>query len=150
VATHAPLSRQASLDLLGSVPFGRVVFSQRALPAIRPVNHAVDGGEIIIRTDLGSALSVETTLSGGIVVAYEADAIDAATRTGWSVVVTGAATTVTDADEIARYERLLQPWVDGAKDWVIRISVDLITGQRLVPPTGEGRTSSPTVRSSPR
>jgi hypothetical protein len=87
-------------------------------------------------------LSVETTLSGAIIVAYEADAIDAAIRTGWSVVVTGTATAVTDADEIARYERLLQPWIDGAKDTVIRISVDLITGQRLVPAAGEGQTSS--------
>lgn len=117
------------MALLGSVPLGRVVFTHRALPAIRPVNHIVDNGHVIIRTSLGSGVS--GAVGAGQVVAYEADAIDTETRTGWSVVVTGMARLVDDADDLARYERLLDPWVDGRKDCVIRIPPDLVTGYRL-------------------
>jgi hypothetical protein len=118
------------MALLGSVPFGRVVFTHRALPAIRPVNHIVDNGEVVIRSSLGSGIS--GAAGTGMVVAYEADALDPVTRTGWSVVVTGLARVVVDADDIARYERLLDPWVDGRMDCVIRISPDLVTGYQLV------------------
>src|SRR5690242_16473118 len=51
----AELPKDESLRLLASVPFGRVVFTARALPAVRPVNHMIDGGRIIIRTSLLSA-----------------------------------------------------------------------------------------------
>jgi nitroimidazol reductase NimA-like FMN-containing flavoprotein (pyridoxamine 5'-phosphate oxidase superfamily) len=118
------------LALLGSVPFGRVVFTDRALPAIRPVNHIVDGASVIIRSSLGSG--IRAAAGKGLVVAYEADAIDPDTRTGWSVVVTGMAQVVADADDIARYERLLDPWVDGRMDCVIRIPADLVSGYQLV------------------
>ena len=129
--THlSAISPDRCLALLGSVPYGRVVFTHRALPAIRPVNHIVDNGNLIIRSSLGAGIT--GAAGNGLVVAYEADAIDAATRTGWSVVVTGLARLVHDADDIARYERLLDPWVDGRLDCVIRIPPDLVTGYRLV------------------
>jgi hypothetical protein len=38
------LPRQESLRLLGGVPFGRIVYTVRALPAIVPVRHLVDSG----------------------------------------------------------------------------------------------------------
>jgi hypothetical protein len=139
MATLQPLSRQRSLDLLASVPFGRVVFSQRALPAIRPVNHLIDGEDVIIRSNLGSALGAEATLGGAIVVAYEADMIDAAARTGWSVVVTGTARMVLDEGDLKRYEQTLRSWIDGDKNTMIRISTELVTGFELVsarPDTG--------------
>lgn len=123
------LTRQESLRLLASVSFGRIVFTRDALPAIRPVNHIIDHGAIIIRTHLGSAL-----LSAiGIVVAYEADDIDPHEHVGWSVIVTGLATRVVNDDEMARYERLLRPWVNGQRNEIIRIRPELVTGFRLAP-----------------
>lgn len=115
------------LTLLASVPFGRVVFTQRALPAIRPVNHLVDDGNVIIRTDPDSAVGT----AAGSVVAYEADQIDPVTRSGWSVVVTGVARLVTDQAEVARYLGLLDAWVEGGRDRVLRIPPDLVTGYEL-------------------
>src|SRR5215470_18115310 len=85
----AELPKDEALRLLASVPFGRVVFTARALPAVRPVNHLVDGT--------------------GTVVAYEADEIDPATHQGWSVVVVGRAVPVTDELHRLRYRELLQP-----------------------------------------
>ena len=131
----AELPRAESLRLLASVPFGRVVFTARALPAVRPVNHLVDGSRIIIRTSLGSALSADVD-DVGTVVAYEADEIDPVTRRGWSVVVVGRALPVTDGLLSARYRKALQPWAAGHRDEVIAISTDMVTGYRLLPPDG--------------
>jgi hypothetical protein len=122
------------MSRLASVPFGRVVFTQRALPAIRPVNHLVDDGNVIIRTTLGTGIG--SAAGRGTVVAYEADAIDAETRTGWTVVVTGVAQMVTEPRDLARYQELLQPWIDGDRNCVVRIPAELVTGYELVPGQG--------------
>lgn len=130
--TLQELSRHEALDLLGSVRMGRVVFTARALPAIRPVNHALVDGQVIIRTNLGSTVASVTSKQPDTVVAYEADEIDAETRTGWSVVVTGVARLVTDPAERERYEALVRPWVYPEADCVLRIRPDLVSGFRLV------------------
>lgn len=66
-----------------------------------------------------------------MVVAYEADAIDPVTHLGWSIVITGYACPVTDADEVARFVSLLRPWVGHPTTGALRIRPDLITGFRL-------------------
>ncbi|MGK5545577.1 pyridoxamine 5'-phosphate oxidase family protein [Streptomyces sp. URMC 127] len=134
------LTRTESLRLLRTVSLGRVVFTRRALPAIRPVNHVVDGGHIVIRTHEGAALAGLAATAhppGGpvrrVVVAYEADSIDPVTHLGWSVVVTGYCAPVTDPRELARYATLLTPWWDERMDYAVRIRPSLVTGVRLVP-----------------
>nr|WSY57708.1 pyridoxamine 5'-phosphate oxidase family protein [Streptomyces sp. NBC_00886] len=124
-----------ALRLLGSVPMGRIAFTRQALPTIRPVNHIVDDGNIVIRTHEGAALTSRTLQADGpgVVVAYEADAIDPDTHLGWSVVVTGYAHLVTDTRELARYQALLRPWAGQPMDYAVRIRPDLVTGLRLVP-----------------
>jgi Pyridoxamine 5'-phosphate oxidase len=120
------------MRLLGSVSLGRIVFTARALPAIRPVTHLVDGDYVIIRTDSGAAITSELRAEAGTVVAYEADVIDLAEHLGWSVIVVGVAHRVIDMDEAAFHRRALRPWVSGAKDQVIAIHADMVTGFRLV------------------
>ncbi|WP_433192573.1 pyridoxamine 5'-phosphate oxidase family protein [Nocardia sp. CA-107356] len=127
------LDRATALELLATVPVGRVVFSRNALPAIRPVNHIVEeDGLVIVRTRLASRLTSAVHANSGVVVAYQADEIDPHLRTGWSVVVTGLARTITDPTRIARYERLLHSWADGIMDTVIEIEPALVSGIRLV------------------
>jgi hypothetical protein len=120
------------MRLLGSVSLGRIVFSARALPAIRPVCHLLDGDHIIIRTDRNAAITSELRADAGTVVAYETDAIDMAKHLGWSVIVVGVAHRVIDPDEAAFYCQALRPWAGGAKDQVIAIHADMVTGFRLV------------------
>ncbi|MER6631252.1 pyridoxamine 5'-phosphate oxidase family protein [Streptomyces sp. NPDC000987] len=129
------LDSAEALQLLGSVSFGRIVFTQHALPTIRPVNHVLDEGDIVIRTHEGAALTSRTRQAGspGVVVAYEADTIDPATHLGWSVVVTGYAHLVTDPVLLTRYQSMLHPWVGQAMDFAVRIRPDLVTGIRLTP-----------------
>lgn len=119
------------MRLLASVPIGRVVFTQRALPAVRPVNHMVDGNDIIIRSHPGAAIVFAADQGAGVVVAYEADQISPVTRTGWTVIVTGTARLVHDAADAARYESLLRPWIAGEMSQIIRVSADIVTGYNL-------------------
>jgi pyridoxamine 5'-phosphate oxidase-like protein len=127
--------------LLSSVPLGRVVFSQDAMPAIRVVSHLVEDGAIIIRSPQGAVIAGQTRLAGsaaagrgvaGTVVCYEADAMDTVRRTGWSVVVTGMARLVRDPAALARYSRLLSTWAaDGAGD-VVAIEPGIVSGRRVI------------------
>lgn len=125
------LTRTQALELLSSVPLGRLVFTHHALPAIRPVNHLVEGETIIVRATAGAAI---TSAAGrdGVVVAYEADAIDVARQVGWSVIVVGTARLLTDEMAAARYRARLQPWLSGPVDDVITINADVVTGYRMV------------------
>ncbi|MEU9397587.1 pyridoxamine 5'-phosphate oxidase family protein [Streptomyces sp. NPDC048324] len=123
------LGREECLALLAGVPFGRVGFTRQALPVIRPVNHLVDGGTVVIRMHPGSAMARHTTVDE--VVVYEADDLDARGRTGWSVMVTGRASLITAPWEAARYRALLVPWTDRDVDEIVRIQADLVTGYRL-------------------
>lgn len=139
------LDRAEAMELLASVDYGRVVFTQNALPAIRVVNHIVDQDAVIMRTQLATKLStvVRARTSPGV-LAYQADDLDRQAQLGWSVVVTGRAHTVTDPGRLARYEQLLRPWVNDVMDTVIAIDAEIVTGIRIVSdnpaPAPHGRT----------
>lgn len=127
------LSWEESLELLGGVPVGRVVFSLRALPAVRVVNHVLDDGAIVFRTHEDAAIVRTAGTPAGSVVAYQADAIDGRDRSGWSVVVTGVARLVTDPAATTRYLGILEPWVEGERGQVIRIEPEIVSGFLLTP-----------------
>jgi hypothetical protein len=131
------LTAPESLRLLASVSLGRVVFTHRALPAIRPVSHLLVGNKIIIIASLGGGISAPADSQGqpsadGTIVAYEADSIDPDTHLGWSVVVIGQAELVLDQAEIAGYRAVLRPWPGGQAGDVIAIRTALVSGLRLV------------------
>lgn len=120
-----------SWQLLGSVSLGRVVFTMKAMPAIRPVNHLIDDETIIIRSHLGAAITGRAAAGDGAVVCYEADDLDPVRHTGWSVIATGMARLVREPAAITRYQQLLEPWAAGQMDYVISIKPQVITGIRL-------------------
>jgi len=65
-------------------------------------------------------------------VAFEADELDFATHTGWSVTIVGTAQEVTDPAEIARLEDIgLITWASGERKHFVRIKPGVITGRRL-------------------
>lgn len=125
------ISDEESMALLGSVSLGRIGFSLRALPAIRPVNHILDNGDIVIRSHFGAEIVTAADSMRGVVVAYEADQFDLDEGQGWSVVVTGVAVIVRDPAQVARYRSSIHPWVNGQMDYVLRIHPEIITGLRL-------------------
>jgi Pyridoxamine 5'-phosphate oxidase len=126
-----PMTRQQALDKLASAPFGRVVFTEHALPALRQVNHLIDHGRIIIRSHPDAAITNRADHGRGSVVLYQADDIDPHTRTGWSVTVTGLAHRIQDPVQAAHYKQLLHPWVAGNMSEVISMDAEIINGFEL-------------------
>ncbi|MCZ4124847.1 MULTISPECIES: pyridoxamine 5'-phosphate oxidase family protein [Streptomyces] len=132
----ATLDPDEALKLLGTVSLGRIVFTRHALPAVCPVNHIIEAGDIVFRLFDGGDIAALMAPDDcpGIVVAYEADAIDPVTDLGWSVVVTGYVLPVTDGRDSRdgqRYGELLRPLVGGPMGCVLSIRPGLITGFRL-------------------
>ncbi|MFF3464190.1 pyridoxamine 5'-phosphate oxidase family protein [Streptomyces sp. NPDC001984] len=125
------LDRQECLRLLAKAAVGRIVHTRQALPAVLPVNFALDDdGTVLLRTSAASEL---VRAIDGSVVAFEADQVDVATQSGWSVVVTGAATVVTDAEEHERLARTgPRSWAPAPREVFVRIAPELVTGRELV------------------
>ena len=134
--TLEQLSRDECLRLVGQVPFGRIVYTRQALPAVELVNFALDDGDIVIRTDSSGKLAAATR---GAVVAFEADSVDAATHAGWSVTIVGYSRAVTDGADIRHLEQSgLVPWAPGMHDHFIRISPEIVNGRRIAAPVPTG------------
>lgn len=125
------LGREDALGLLARAPFGRVVFTHRALPTVRPVNHIVADGEVVIRTRLTTTFGQAVTSAGGLIVAYQADEIEPHSRLGWSVVVTGTAYVITDPDRVASLTPQVKSWLDHEMDGLIAIKPQVVNGFRL-------------------
>ncbi|KAB8190337.1 pyridoxamine 5'-phosphate oxidase family protein [Nonomuraea phyllanthi] len=124
------LSTEECFALLSSAPIGRIVFTDRALPAVQPVNFYLDGRSVVIRTSPGSKLAAATRHA---VVAFEADEFDTELRTGWSVTAVGQARAVTDPAELDRLARLpLMSWAPGDRDHYIVVDAEQISGRRIV------------------
>lgn len=123
------LSREESLALLASVPVGRVVYTDRALPAILPVNYVLDRDAVVFRTEPGSKLAAAMREA---VVAFEADSFDATTHSGWSVMVVGRSRLVDDDHEIERLAKLdLGTWVQGNREHFVKIDLTQVSGRRI-------------------
>ena len=121
------------LQLLTTVPVGRVSFFAEGEIVVLPVNHVMDGQDPVFRTAHGSKLSAA---EGQDVVAFEADDYDERTRCGWSVLVNGRAHAIYEEAEIQRLNRLgLRPWVSAAdRPFWIRIRPTTISGRRIPGP----------------
>jgi len=127
------LTDEQSREALTRAEVGRVVFTDRALPAVLPVTYIVDDDTIVIRTARGSRLA---RAADGAVLAFETDDLNRSTRSGWSVVVTGEGYLETDPDEQARLAELLEPWVPGVKAVFIRIPLTVVSGREVVGAAG--------------
>jgi len=125
----ADLPRAECLRLLGTVAIGRISYTRQALPAVEPVNFALDDGAIVIRTNAGGKLAAATCRA---VVAFQADRLDLVLRSGWSVTVVGRCEEVTDAADVARLNELaLDSWAPGARNHFLRIVPTIVTARKL-------------------
>jgi len=123
------LSTDECLVLLGQAKVGRVGVSVRAIPEIFPVNFCIIEGAIVFRTGEGTKLHAATH---DAMLALEVDDFDAHVRHGWSVLVIGRSSEVTEPSEINAARRLLSDtWVPTERYHVIRIVPERVTGRRI-------------------
>ena len=127
--TH-DLSREDCARLLRAGVAGRVAIGTPTGPHIVPVNYAVNGESILIRT---TAYSLLGTYGRGAQLCFEVDQFDYELERGWSVVVRGRATFVSDQDELAELARSWEPrpWADGQRNLIVRIPWTEVTGRQL-------------------
>jgi hypothetical protein len=126
--------------LLASVPIGRVVVTQQALPAVSPVHFAVVDDGIVFRASAGGAVA---TGASDAIVAFEADQVDAGSGSGWSVVVVGQAREIPDGAGRSRGGGLgLRSWAPQQPSCLIRLSLDRISGRRT-PSASSGEEHTP-------
>ncbi len=125
------LTEQECGELLQPGGVGRVGVTIHGLPVITPVNYAYVDGDVLFRTGEGTKLDAATQRA---VIAFEVDAYDTETRSGWSVLVVGRSTMITDPHELDRlhsYE--INAWANGDRSNYVRLRPELITGRRIVP-----------------
>jgi uncharacterized protein len=128
------LTKSECFELLARERLGRVAFVDDLGPIVVPVNFVLDRHMVVFRTDDGTKLDAAVR---GSRVAFEIDGVDAAARSGWSVLIRGEAVEVTGAAELARLRKLpLDPWAPGAKTHYVRILPAVLTGRRILASAG--------------
>jgi uncharacterized protein len=116
-------------ELLAGRHLTRLALVDARGPVILPVNYVVYGDAPVFRTDPGTKLDAAAEAAA---VAFEVDATDEATRTGWSVVVRGTLGEVTDPEDLERLRALpLYPWAPGDKARYVRVALASLTGRRI-------------------
>lgn len=114
-------------EMLRIQSIGRIAVASDSRVDVFPVNFSLDNHSILIRTNAGRKLSWARDRE----VAFEVDSFDPRSRSGWSVVVHGSVTDLTD-----RAAELLatttQPWT-GEKDFLLQLVPSSISGRRIAP-----------------
>lgn len=119
------LSLEECQGVLAASQMGRVGAIVNGRPVIVPAAYASDGPRLLVRID-GNFLDEAMHR-----VAFEVEAVDAKTGTGWSVVVQGAASEVTDEQEIRELEHGPAAAATGRPSRWIHIRPGHIIGRRL-------------------
>lgn len=124
------LDRLECLRLLGSVSICRVGVTIGALPAILPVGFVLRGDLLLIGSVAGPVLRAAFA---DAVVAVEADQIDEADHSGWSVLVRGRSFEVTDPAQIAAAAAIGPPGWAGSDGHLVAVHAHTVSGHRIVP-----------------
>lgn len=125
------LDRGESLELLTAKKVGRIGFLAEDGPVVLPMNYVLSGDHIVVRT---VAFGVVARSAIDQRVAFEVDDVDDFLEAGWSVLVSGAATMLTD-DQLQQLKSATSPdpWAEGVRTLFLSIACDQISGRRLLP-----------------
>jgi uncharacterized protein len=101
-------------------------------PVLRPVNFAVHGRSVWLRTGEGRILAAAKARRP---VSFVVSSIDRLEHVGHSVVVIGRLAERTKEDDVP--ELRLRPWVHSDKHHLVALSIDEVSGRRIARRTGE-------------
>jgi nitroimidazol reductase NimA-like FMN-containing flavoprotein (pyridoxamine 5'-phosphate oxidase superfamily) len=114
-------------DRLRRAQVGRIAVCTADGPVIIPVNYAMDGDSVVVRTSSYSEVAAHALGQA----AFEIDDIDSDMQRGWSVLVVGTAQPIEDVDAIIEsgLGTSLRPWAPGVRNMFIRITPRRVTGR---------------------
>lgn len=134
--TDVAEARSARLEHLGEVecwslladsPLGRIAAPGPQGIELLPVNHAVDGHRLVVRTEADGRLH---QAADGRELVFEADGWDE--HSAWSVVVRGTARPLELAEEVRRAAGLgIQAWAPIESDVFVELDPASVTGRRI-------------------
>jgi transcriptional regulator with XRE-family HTH domain len=124
----ATLTADECRALIAPGGVGRVLFVEAGRgPVAVPVNYRMDGDHVVFRTGDGTRLADSLQQAG---VSFDIDQFDEALAEGWSVLLTGTASVITEPDELHRVSSLgIVPWAGGDRHMYVRLRVREITGR---------------------
>jgi nitroimidazol reductase NimA-like FMN-containing flavoprotein (pyridoxamine 5'-phosphate oxidase superfamily) len=113
--------RQAEIGRLGVLIDGK--------PTVFPVCHVYDRHAIAFPTNEGTKMHAALSWP---YVGFEVDGLDPDGSSGWSVMISGKAEPVDDADERRRLSEMRSvPWRDSSQVGWMRVIPDEVTGRRI-------------------
>ncbi len=121
------LDDEQAWKLIEGTRHGRLVVTVAGEPDIFPVNYAVGGRKLYLRTAPGNKLA-ELTINSKVL--FETDGI--LSDEAWSVILRGNARVLQLSADIAAAEALgLKPWVPTLKDFYVEIEPTSVTGRHF-------------------
>ena len=120
-------------ELIESKSVGRIGYCSAGGAVMLPVNHALVGGEIVVRIAPSGQTARYLRDNGPKAdLSFEVDEADDYTESGWSVLVTGTARVVQEESVLSVTDPPV-PWPAGGYWEYVRIQPNRVTGRRLVP-----------------
>jgi len=108
--------------------FGRLVLLTPEGPEILPVNYAVQGDAIVVRTSSSGSIA---RYGHDAELVFEIDLVDQEYWSGWSVVARGRGELVSDPSDDVPAGRRVRSWVDEDRDSELRMVWRELTGRRV-------------------
>ncbi|MEO7126272.1 MAG: pyridoxamine 5'-phosphate oxidase family protein [Nakamurella sp.] len=132
-STMDVLSSSRCYRLLAERSVGRIGVVSDGYPVIIPVNYAMDGETVVVRTARGSVVGRADLTKAS----FQIDQFDPKRKSGWSVLLRGQlnALTVEDRNELIERTRAtgVSPWAPGEHDLWMRISPEDVSGRQIEP-----------------
>lgn len=126
------LAEAECVDLLRSHRVGRLALTTPGGLRIYPVNYAVHGSSLVVRTLPYGEVAQHASDAA---VAFSVDELDEDLRSGWTVLAVGTARRVEDPEAVATIRRKGDPgpWAEGQRTLYLSLAWDQLTGRRLHP-----------------
>ena len=122
--------------LLASSTFGRIGVTHAASPRHLPINYRYVDGRIVFRMAAGRSSRRPPAAPSS----RSRSTASIRSRMGWSVIVTGVASPVTDVDGSTHATAAVPRWAPFGRTGSSRCSLQLVSGRRLEPraqPSGD-------------
>ena len=128
------LGSQECWELLATGQVGRLAVVVGQHPLVFPVNYGVVDRHIVFQSGADQKLWAINHSN----VTFQVDEIDPSRRTGWSVMVQGAARELTFTNNPGLYTEArrgaARPWAPGKRDHLVWVVADRVSGRRITPP----------------
>ena len=116
--------------LLAGQGTGRVAYSENGRVLVFPVNYVVHDNAVYFRTASNGILGGGQDYRDA---SFQIDDHDSQRMDGWSVLLSGKAAAVTDAELLTALwgRQMAEPWGGGQRDVFIGIEPAMVTGRRV-------------------